>query len=238
MPIKHMYQIKARLFSYPIYHYTQWITRHTPIQEMTLFFCFLQERAWDATDVLAMAAVTQWRPAVLTMTPVPWSFSSTHFVRTASIIPFTRQYTLSFICIYPFTRHFTVFNPRISNQSGKHKILDPFDWHLRKTFALSNQENVLVCVFCIWCFILSRFSLSTAISYFKRCMKMSECLLLGSNKDIDAYCCTTNQCNWETHPLSTILYTIQSINCTNQCTWLKLSRSNRNKVVLLLLCSK
>uniref|UniRef100_A0AAZ3NNN3 Uncharacterized protein n=1 Tax=Oncorhynchus tshawytscha TaxID=74940 RepID=A0AAZ3NNN3_ONCTS len=33
------------------------------------------------------------------------------------------------------------------------------------------------------------------ISYFKRCMKMSECMLLGSNKDIDAYCCTTNQCN-------------------------------------------
>lgn len=150
-----------------------------------------------------------------------------------SIIPFTRQYSLSFICIYPFTRHFTVFNPRISNQFVKHQILDPFDWRLRKTFALSNQENVLVCVFCIWCFILSRFSLSTAISYFKRCMKMSECMLLGSNKDIDAYCCTTNQCNWETHPLSTILYTVQSINCTNQCTWLKLSRSYRNKVVLL-----
>ncbi|KAK6325206.1 hypothetical protein J4Q44_G00045480 [Coregonus suidteri] len=33
------------------------------------------------------------------------------------------------------------------------------------------------------------------ISYFKRCMKMSECRLLGSNKDIDAYCCTSNQCN-------------------------------------------
>ncbi|KAK6325207.1 hypothetical protein J4Q44_G00045490 [Coregonus suidteri] len=33
------------------------------------------------------------------------------------------------------------------------------------------------------------------ISYFKRCMKMSECMLLGSNKDIDAYCCTSNQCN-------------------------------------------
>uniref|UniRef100_A0AAZ3NRX0 UPAR/Ly6 domain-containing protein n=1 Tax=Oncorhynchus tshawytscha TaxID=74940 RepID=A0AAZ3NRX0_ONCTS len=33
------------------------------------------------------------------------------------------------------------------------------------------------------------------ILYFKRCMKMSECLMLGSNKDIDAFCCTTNQCN-------------------------------------------
>uniref|UniRef100_A0A8C7QSJ1 UPAR/Ly6 domain-containing protein n=1 Tax=Oncorhynchus mykiss TaxID=8022 RepID=A0A8C7QSJ1_ONCMY len=33
------------------------------------------------------------------------------------------------------------------------------------------------------------------ISYFKRCMKMSAYMLLGSNKDIDAYCCTTNQCN-------------------------------------------
>uniref|UniRef100_A0AAZ3NLW3 Uncharacterized protein n=1 Tax=Oncorhynchus tshawytscha TaxID=74940 RepID=A0AAZ3NLW3_ONCTS len=29
-------------------------------------------------------------------------------LRTYLLSPFTRQYSLSFICIYPFTRHFTM----------------------------------------------------------------------------------------------------------------------------------
>lgn len=92
----------------------------------------------------------------------PWHMRHGHIQAPTpyvSIIPFTRQYSLSFICIYPFTRHFTVFNPRISNQFVKHQILDPFDWRLRKTFALSNQENMLVCLLCLVFYPVSLLSL-------------------------------------------------------------------------------